>query len=194
MIGDNAQQRVETRLLEQWMHSDHLPRAILAESLALIWANGAAHRIFEAGTSLVLEDGRLACAESGSTPSLARFVRECDEQVRGFFLADETGSAFTVVRGRVIDASEGHRRLGLVFYEETAGFLRRYLDVADAFQLTAAEAQVVNQLLEGNTAEEITRRLSVSMATTRTHIRSIYRKLGVTSREALFARLQPFRL
>lgn len=194
MIGGGEYTQTYSRALERWIDTDHLPRAIVSKTCRLIWANAAARDMLAAQTGLVIQNEVLACAEPTSTPSLARFVSECDDHIRGFFLVDESRQAFLVLRGRVIDDADGHHVIGLVFYEDSADFLRRYMDVGVAFKLTGTEHQVVTHLLSGDTAEDITQKLNVSMATTRSHIRNIYRKLNVTSREALFKRLQPFRL
>lgn len=47
-------------------------------------------------------------------------------------------------------------------------------------------------LLQGHTVQEIVEAGSKSPDTIRFHIRNIYQKIGVSSREALFARLRPF--
>lgn len=194
MYGQYELRGPHARSLEKWIDSDHLPRAILTDRCRVLWANAAARDAFASGNSLSLHEGTLVCAEPAGTAALARFVADCDHHVRGFFLADDGEQAFLVLRGRVIEDDNGRRTIGLVFYEDSADFLCRYMDVEVAFRLTATEHQVVSHLLGGDTAEDITRKLNVSMATTRSHIRNIYRKLNVASREALFKRLQPFRL
>ncbi|MCD2324435.1 LuxR C-terminal-related transcriptional regulator [Sphingomonas sp. IC-56] len=194
MIGGGEYEQTYGRALERWIDTDHLPRAIVSKTCRLIWANAAARNMLAARTGLVIHNGMLVCAESTRTPLLTRFVSECDDHIRGFFLADETSRAHMVLRGRLIDEADGLPMVGLIFYEDSADFLGRYMDVGVAFKLTGTEHQVVNHLLSGDTAEDITQKLNVSMATTRSHIRNIYRKLNVTSREALFKRLQPFRL
>lgn len=194
MIEGGGSTQTYGRALERWIDTDHLPRAIVSKTCRLIWANAAARDMLATRTGLVVQNGVLGCVESTSTPSLARFVSECDDHIRSFFLVDETRQAFMVLRGRLIDEAEGYHMVGLVFYEDSAEFLRRYMDVGVAFKLTGTEHQVVNHLLGGDTAEDITQKLNISMATARSHIRNIYRKLNVTSREALFKRLQPFRL
>ena len=47
--------------------------------------------------------------------------------------------------------------------------------------------------MSGMNAEQISSSLEISLETVRTHIRRIYSKTGVRSREALFAQLQPFK-
>lgn len=49
-------------------------------------------------------------------------------------------------------------------------------------QLTERETQVMHCLLEAMTDKAIARRLELSLATVKLHVKSIFRKLGVTSR------------
>jgi DNA-binding CsgD family transcriptional regulator len=67
----------------------------------------------------------------------------------------------------------------------------RYLwaDIGLALRLTPSETRVHHSLLNGQTAG----RLAVSVQTARTHVRRIYAKLGVNSREQLFAAVLPYR-
>jgi DNA-binding CsgD family transcriptional regulator len=86
------------------------------------------------------------------------------------------------------------RYLGIVFYRSGSEFKARYADLEKVFQLTAAEHRVLLKLLDGQTADEIAELLRVSIETTRSHIRQIYLKLSVTSREGMFSRLRPYRI
>jgi DNA-binding CsgD family transcriptional regulator len=61
------------------------------------------------------------------------------------------------------------------------------LMLAKASVLTPAEQSVLDQALTGAPAREIAERLSVSEATVRSHLSSIYVKLGVSGRVALLA-------
>jgi DNA-binding CsgD family transcriptional regulator len=64
--------------------------------------------------------------------------------------------------------------------------------VAAAFNLTASEVRVLEQLCHGATALEAAVELHSSVETIRTHIKRLYQKVGVGSREALLSQLRPF--
>lgn len=55
--------------------------------------------------------------------------------------------------------------------------------------LTAQEQKVVNAIKEGKTNKEIAAELFVSLSTVKTHINSIYKKLGVGSRKELLSKI-----
>lgn len=57
------------------------------------------------------------------------------------------------------------------------------------YGLTKTERKVVAMLAQGSTASEISRLNGGSLLTVRTHIKRIYAKMNVNSREKMFARL-----
>ena len=61
------------------------------------------------------------------------------------------------------------------------------MTIAKLSALSPAEQAVLDQALTGVTAREIAERLSLSEATVRSHLSSIYVKLGVSGRVALLA-------
>nr|WP_255325964.1 helix-turn-helix transcriptional regulator [Sphingobium sp. 15-1] len=67
-------------------------------------------------------------------------------------------------------------------------------DVKDIYRLTNGEHKILSAMMSGMNAEQISGSLEISLETVRTHIRRIYSKTGVRSREALFAQLQPFKI
>lgn len=56
-------------------------------------------------------------------------------------------------------------------------------------KLTQKEQLVVNELKQGKTDQAIANTLGMRIGTVRTHLRSIYMKLGVKSRAELIVRL-----
>jgi DNA-binding CsgD family transcriptional regulator len=64
------------------------------------------------------------------------------------------------------------------------------MTIARLSALTPAEQAVLDQALTGVSAREIAQRLSLSEATVRSHLSSIYVKLGVSGRVALLAQFR----
>ncbi|WP_080803432.1 helix-turn-helix transcriptional regulator [Arabiibacter massiliensis] len=62
---------------------------------------------------------------------------------------------------------------------------------ARAFDLTRREEDMLGLLLEGRTRAEIARELFVSSNTVKTHIRNLYRKMGVADKDELVETLAP---
>jgi DNA-binding CsgD family transcriptional regulator len=55
--------------------------------------------------------------------------------------------------------------------------------------LTAREAEVLGKVVEGRGAKQIARMLGISLATVNTHLKTVYRKAGVSGRQELLAHL-----
>jgi DNA-binding CsgD family transcriptional regulator len=63
--------------------------------------------------------------------------------------------------------------------------------IRDSTGLSEREAQIAYHAVSGKADREIAATLFVSIATVRTHLRHIYRKLGVSNRSSLCRRLSP---
>jgi DNA-binding CsgD family transcriptional regulator len=55
--------------------------------------------------------------------------------------------------------------------------------------LTAREAEVLSTVVAGRGAKQIARSLGISLATVNTHLKTMYRKAGVSGRQELLAQL-----
>ena len=88
---------------------------------------------------------------------------------------------------------DGGRLIGLTFRMDVPeSDATRYRGLGEAFGLTNAESKVLARLLDGRMAEEAAVDLGVGIETIRSHIRQIYGKLAVRSREAMFRQVLPF--
>ena len=99
-------------------------------------------------------------------------------------------------REQLRTAHELFRDFGVEAFAERAGreleatgerARRRTVDTVD--QLTAQESQIARLAAEGHTNREIAARLFISASTVEYHLRKVFRKLDVKSRNQLNARL-----
>ena len=67
------------------------------------------------------------------------------------------------------------------------GFERRVAELADAHRLTAREHEIVLLLARGRSASFIAEELVCSPATVRTHMKNIYVKLDVHSKQEIIS-------
>lgn len=178
----------------KWADRDAQARLIVDDALHLIWTNPAARRHLKKGRDLEARARQLATANHAHQAGLADFIAGCDSSICTWCLPCEDGDGYLLFRATEIGATNGSRYFGLSFYRSGAGFTTHYADLDKVFQLTPAENRVLLRMVEGHTADEIARDLGVSVETTRSHIRQIYAKLNVTSREGLFYRVSPYRL
>lgn len=149
-----------------------------------------------AGSKIVL-----VADEDGALPELSAMVPGVDGSVvvisslsagRSLLLAVQRG-AFLVDAQQPLLAqlrAVGRALAGEVTADGdmVVGRVRRWMSEAERVAtLTAREAQVLDLLMCGGSAQEIADRLVVSLSTVRTHIRAIMHKLGVSSQLAAAA-------
>lgn len=183
------------RLALAWLEDDDQPRLMCTEELVVVWANAAARDALASGGDLELKDGQIALHERAHQAELGALVKNCDTQIATLVLSARDGDGHFLLRARRIEADgvEGGR-VCLTFLRSGASFQPRYADLERAFQLTPAEHRVLLKMAEGMNAEAIAEAKDLSIETVRSHIRSLYNKMSVTSREEIFARIRPFRL
>ncbi len=89
---------------------------------------------------------------------------------------------------------------GIVMYEEGEDLYRaamrnaqgkRCAELGRQFGLTSREEEVLLLLADRKTASDIERELCVAYGTAKAHIRHVYKKLGIHSREELFGLVDP---
>ena len=79
-----------------------------------------------------------------------------------------------------------HEKTEVIFKErEAGGFENMCARFSQKVMLTDRERQVLDLFVHGRSASFIARRLSISLSTTKTHLRNIYIKAGVHSRQEL---------
>jgi DNA-binding CsgD family transcriptional regulator len=177
-----------------WLNSDPQSRIIIDDELNLVWANDAARELVGQGCELEVKDGFLQTRTKAVHDALVQFAIGCGRDIATFCLRCEDGKGHLLFRGREISRRSGQRWIGIIFFLSNGQNGTRYADLDQAFSLTPAEHRVLLHMIEGETADAVATRLGVSLETVRSHIRHLYGKLNVSSREELFARIQPFRI
>jgi DNA-binding CsgD family transcriptional regulator len=86
------------------------------------------------------------------------------------------------------------RIFGLILITSRLNSEEKLLEVRDVFGLTPKQYQLIVETPRGKTADDAAEAMSISIETARSHIRGIYAKLNVASREELFAKIRPFYL
>ena len=173
------------------MGHDLVARLIVSDHLAVRWSNLAASRLIETVAGLETRDDKLILESRASTESLRRFVRASDAGMSSLCLCLGDGEHLLCAAMR-LGAASGERLTGLTLRSTAQAMPLASAALQVAFRLTGAERRIVELLFVGRTAEEISDRLRISVGTVRVHIRHIYDKTQVASREAMFHKLMPF--
>jgi len=176
-----------------WLGDDTSARIIIDGFHNLLWGNPLAEALLEARPGVEIRSGVLFAIDPLRQPQLRDLLHGAGSRPTSCCLAQPRGEGWLLIRCQRLD-HVGPGRFGLSLKVAGAGEAAvsyRHLD--EAFDLTTAEHRVLTGLLAGNEAELLSALHNVSIETTRSHIKSIYAKVGVKSRERLFARMQGFR-
>jgi DNA-binding CsgD family transcriptional regulator len=171
--------------------SDHAA-LITDPHLNVCWSNDAWHRLARIDPALRVEHGRLVGGTVGAEAELSAIVtRVGTSPVDGVVRFLKQRGCYLL---RVRPIVDGERWLYLDITADHPSVPVRYFDFATIFALTAAETKTVHRLLSGSTVNDIANECRLAVETVRSHVRAIYSKMGVTSREQFFAKLRFYRI
>ena len=152
------------------------------------------HGVGDPFEPVALEEAGEAPLDPGDQAGLRRLTQDCEEKpVATLCLKAQDGDGHLLFRAQELTRDYGPQCFGIRFHRSGSEFRARYVDLDIAFNLTRSEHRVLLQLADGRSAEEAARNLGVATETARSHIRQIYAKLNVSSREELFSRIRPHR-
>jgi DNA-binding CsgD family transcriptional regulator len=177
-----------------WLsHQDQAFFMLTAEG-RLGWLNPAARNLLGAAEEFVVRDGCLTSPNRIMSAEINTFLHGvAGTSVAVVLQSGQAGRSFLLI-GRRISGANGDSLIGLRIARTDTAARPVYANVAAAFGLTVAEDGIVQLLLTGNTAHDAARNLGISVETVRTHVRNIYAKLDVNSREGFFYKLHTFRV
>ncbi len=174
-----------------WLGLFERPLVIVTPQLRLIWSNPAFAALVESQRLLILVDGFLSVTTPSAHEKLQGLLRAAESD--SIALLEETdGDRHLLIRASRIPAAVAVETFGLRIYRTDEEVGLNHLQLASVFRLTPAETRVLAAMLGGLTADDIARELAISVETVRSHIRRIYDKIRVSSREGLFGRLRQF--
>lgn len=188
--ADRSSDDFDLRALEVWANKEPIARLIMDMDLALCWANNAAADLLASQHAVSVVQGKLTFLDGANQASFRALFNQTHSDPATTIL--DCGAPLGRIVVAVVKLSVDHRQLVGVTLRlphaatMTPGLLR------SAFGLTKTECELIGLLLCGQTAEEAAVQMQISVVTARTHIRNLYAKLNVSSREAMFSRLLPY--
>lgn len=165
---------------------------IVNREFDLLWSNSAADLVLSGRQGLEIRGRGLCPTDPADNDALVNLLNGTKTGSSILCINRPRRDGWLLLRARCLDWPASNV-FGITVAEATEQNRASYEHLDTAFGLTKAEHRVLLALLDGNEAEALAAMHGVSVETTRTHIRSIYMKVGVGSRERLFARLQHFR-
>lgn len=177
-----------TPVLETWLGLGSRARLIVTDDLALQWRNPAAEALLGRRDPLVLTGHTVRARDPADGRRLQDFVRRASAETTILCLAERGQEGHLLAAAVRLPG----RLVGLTAFYASDEAQYRWADLREVFGLTTSERDIAQALASGLTAEAVARKLRTSIKTVRTHIRHIYSKLGLSSREELFRKLTPY--
>jgi DNA-binding CsgD family transcriptional regulator len=176
-------------LLETWLEAGKRARFILGGDASLEWRNRAGRQLLNRRDPLLLVGPHVRPCNSLQVERFLNFVGSASPTLSVLCLSDQDRDD-RLIMSAVRLGSRG--LVGITAFFASEGPLCHWADLREAFGLTPCERDIAQALAGGLTAESTAQKLHASVKTVRTHIRHVYGKLGVSSREELFRRLTPY--
>lgn len=177
-----------------WVTREGKARLIFDRSMRLLWANAAAHEMLLHGAHVALGDEGVVVRSDELRIMIEQAMRaRTEESLFVIEHSDDIGNDLLVRFERLRDdGAKACFGLQLIRHAPTPGGWSEML--AAHFQLTPKQTQVLTRMISGEAGEDIAKAMRISIETVRTHVRDVYAKMRVSSREELFVRVRPFYL
>jgi DNA-binding CsgD family transcriptional regulator len=167
-----------------WFETAFNPSIILDDDLNTLEINQKGRELLSDNRGLFLRGALLCAKDRKTTLQLEHFVAGIQ--------ADQIGTLtvldFLIIGKRLIEGGP----IALQFRDLRRPFQIDCADLEPVFSVTRAEHKTLLLILNGRSVTEIAAELEKSVLTVRTHVKRLYAKLGVQSREQLFARVGPY--
>ena len=176
-----------------WLDRQPLPHVMLSKELTILWANAKAHAALAEKRDVQSCTGIFTAVDPSHQQDLHDFLINSTSSLTSWSMPRSDGDGRVIFRAQRLEETP-FSIIAVTFFGSGSEFQPTYVELDGIFRLTKAQHRVLMDLLGGHDVDSIAQLRQVSVETVRTHIRVIYSKIGVNSREALFHILQPFRL
>lgn len=176
-----------------WLDRQPLPHVMLSKELTLLWANAKAQTALTERRDVLSCNKTFTAVDPDHQQGLRDFLINSTSSLTSWSMPRSDGDGRVIFRAQRLEETPSSI-IAVTFFGSGSDFQPAYVELDRIFRLTKAQHGVLMDLLGGHDVDAIAQLRQVSVETVRTHIRVIYSKIGVNSREALFHILQPFRL
>lgn len=156
--------------------------------------NDAASALLLDGPDLRVHQNRLTFCDPTTRERFLAHLELCPGEVTSWLLQQRDHDRYIILEIDRLPTETGARAVMVAIHFSDGDQGARWSDFGAVFGLTPAEERIARMLTGGDGVEEIAADAAITVETARTHIRRIYNKVGVGSREHLTAVLLPFRL
>lgn len=179
---------------EAWRIVHRIPEFIADRGGRLIWCNAAFLRVVTDGDVVRLQQQLLTFPDRATHASFLTFINDLGAQPAAWLMRPPTEDSYLLFRCALVEPAGHPAGIACTIFDSRDREIPVWGDFASVFGLTPSEGHVSRLLMEGNTLVGAAGLLGITTETAKTHLRRIYAKLGVGSREEFYARLLPFRV
>lgn len=181
-------------LMAQVLSTGRAARVICDSGLSVLWFNSQFERMTGATPALRIERGMLRFQRRAQQAQLQNFaLDQAAEDLVLFAGEDDEPHRFAIQALKLNCPISGSCcALKIVAGADNIPDNHRHFD--RHFKLTPQETAICRELLKGHTVVQIAQQKACATETVRFHVQNIYRKLDVSSREMMFARLRVFQM
>ena len=160
-----------------WFEQDPTPRFILDGAGRILEANAEGRGLMARG--IVGAGGMLLCTAHRDRPRLDQALQRVSQgrQPTGRVLVRGQDDAWCLIE--LLGAEEMDDRVAASLRRTSELTADHIEPIRAVFGLTPVETQVLMHIVMGNAPKEVARELSMSIFTVRTHLRTIFMKMGV---------------
>ena len=167
---------------------------IVRSDMTIDWANLAAQKILNDGAVIARRNGKLISPMIDLRGDINAGLCKDESTIIAVRPAYDALAIHCVLRVRALADSDGTTFFGIQI-GDPGSMSDDWLNAIERlFRLTRRQRDVLALLVSGVAAEKLADELDITVDTARTHIRTIYQKIGVKSREELLAKVRPFYL
>jgi DNA-binding CsgD family transcriptional regulator len=181
-------------LILDWVTRESKARLIVNSALNLLWANATGYGLLENKTLLKCANRHVRAASPKLQNKIESAIRSTSAQSLIYLGQNENEGSSCLIRIERLREDGGHKYFGFEIVQQVPDPNHWLAPLERQFGLTPKQSQILMQMISGKSTEEAAGAMAISVETARTHVRDIYVKLGVGSREELFARVRPFYL
>ena len=183
-----------SRAALHWLQRESTARLLVDRKLRILWANNAAASALDAGEGMRNRAGVLTTGDKAGDAELRGLVGQATSTLSSWTVpCEQAGEDHLVLFIQKVTETEP-AAYGISFHKTGNCFRAAYAPLERIFELTPVEHRTLLDLLDGHDAIAIARLRNVSVETVRSHIRSIYLKLDVRTREGLFHKLRAYQV
>lgn len=195
VITDSRQPpNIVGKIMLDGLETSPLPMAVMDHRRRIHWYNISAGVIFRESALIYLTDDHLNIATDNGSEAMHAFIRDASTASALSLLTVKSERGDFVLKGRLLAQEHEEKLIGISLQHSRfhTNLAAQHTRFSERFSLTRAETRVTQELSLGFSASEVAANLGISVETVRTHIRRIYTKLEVGSREGMLARVRPY--